>query len=182
MKGNTYYRNGFKFNLNHPDNYGYASHAKNFSKYFERSSAKKHDWLNEDEIILVEKFYGLNEKPKKIFFINEINYKKIEDFINDSENFEKKSNFKFDINLKKYNGSELFLTVKTEKEGWLSFIDNWDEDWKAYVNNKPVKIFKLFNSYKSIKIKNGKSKIVFKYVPWSANNGLSVFSKLYKND
>ena len=129
----------------------------------------------------MDTFYGLDEKSKKIFFSEKIDYASIEDFMIESEDFENESNFKFLIDIKKYNGNQLFLEVESENSGWVSFIDNWDQDWKAFVNEEPVKIFKLFNSYKTIKIGNGKSKIVFKYIPWSGNNGLSIFNKLYKS-
>ena len=181
VKGNNYFRNEMKFNLNYPDNYGYASHAENFSKYFKRYGGKKHERINKDAAILVDTFYGLDEKSKKIFFSEKIDYASIEDFMIESEDFENESNFKFLIDIKKYNGNQLFLEVESENSGWVSFIDNWDQDWKAFVNEEPVKIFKLFNSYKTIKIGNGKSKIVFKYIPWSGNNGLSIFNKLYKS-
>ena len=181
VKGNNYFRNEMKFNLNYPDSYGYASHAENFTKYFKRYGGKKHERINKDAAILVDTFYGLDEKSKKIFFSEKIDYASIEDFMIESEDFENESNFKFLIDIKKYNGNQLFLEVQSENSGWVSFIDNWDQDWKAFVNEEPVKIFKLFNSYKTIKIGNGKSKIVFKYIPWSGNNGLSIFNKLYKS-
>ena len=170
-----------KFNLNYPDNYGYASHANNFSKYFKRYGGKKHEEINEDAAVLVDTFYGLNKKSKKIFFSEKIDYPSLEDFVIRSADFENESNFKFHIDIKKYNGNQLFLEVESQKSGWLSFIDNWDQDWQAIVNNEKVIIFKLFDSYKTIKIKKGKSKVIFKYIPWSGNNGLSIFTKLYKD-
>ena len=57
------------------------------------------------------------------------------------------------------------FTVNSLKNGWISFIDNWDPDWTAKVNNKNIKIDKLFKTYKSIKINKGKSYIVFEYKP-----------------
>ena len=102
----------------------------------------------------------------KIFLSESLNHENIVSFVNDSKNFEKLSNFTIKIFIDEYDGNNLELEVKSEKDGWLSFIDNWDHGWMAVVNGKKVQIYKLLGSYKSIKIKKGFSKVKFQYKPW----------------
>ena len=70
-----------------------------------------------------------------------------------SEKDELSSKFEYSFVIEKYDGNSLEINVSTENDGYLSYIDNWDADWVAFTNNKKVKINKLFNSYKIIKIK-----------------------------
>ena len=95
-----------------------------------------------------------------------ISNENIPSFINDSNIFEKTSNFKIEILIDKFNGNKLELNVTSNKDGWLSYIDNWDKGWIVFVNDKKSEINKLFGSYKSINIKKGFSKIKFEYKPW----------------
>ena len=165
VKGNTYFRNNRKFNINYPDQFGYQTHTNNYDKYFDRNGNKKIG-ISFENIKLVNAFYGLDKSGKKIFFTNNFESSSIEEFMKQSFKDENESNFIYDIELDKYDGNRLYLKVYSDNSGWLNFIDNWDPGWKAWVNNKEVKISKLFNSYKSIKILKGKSDIIFRYYPW----------------
>ena len=166
VKGNEYFRDGRSFNVNYPDNYGYDQHAKNFSTYFQRYKGIKNNDISDEDIKLVKLFYGASDEAKKIFLSNSSDHKNIVSFIKDSISFENKNDFKIKILLDEYDGNNLVLEVITNKEGWLSFIDNWDKGWVAFVDEENVPIFKLLGSYKSIKIKKGFSKVKFQYKPW----------------
>ena len=166
VKGNEYFRDYRTFNVNYPDNYGYNSHAKNFTKYFQRYGGKKKENISNDDLDDVKLFYGASKEGKRIFFSQSINHENIPSFINDSNIFEKTSNFKIEILIDKFNGNKLELNVTSNKDGWLSYIDNWDKGWIVFVNDKKSEINKLFGSYKSINIKKGFSKIKFEYKPW----------------
>ena len=87
-------------------------------------------------------------------------------FINDSNVFEKSNDFSIKIFINEYDGNNLRLEIYSENNGWLSFIDNWDHGWVATVNGEKTQIYKLLQSYKSIKIKKGFSKVKFQYKPW----------------
>ena len=54
----------------------------------------------------------------------------------------------------------------TNSPGYITFIDNYDPNWFVKVNNNKMKLLKFLDSYKSVKIKKGKSKVVFYYNPW----------------
>ena len=166
VKGNEYFRDDRVFNVNYPDNYGFDPHAKNFMKYFKRYNGAIKPSTSKNDLKIVNFFYGNSVEAKKIFFSEKLNHNNIVSFVEDSKNYEKKSNFKAEILIEKYDGNNLELTIFTNNDGWLSFIDNWDPGWRATVNTRKVEIFKLLGSYKSIKVKKGFSKIRFQYKPW----------------
>tara|TARA_B100001057_G_scaffold182944_1_gene183594 strand:- start:753 stop:2870 length:2118 start_codon:yes stop_codon:yes gene_type:complete len=166
VKGNEYFRDNRRFNINYPDNYGFNPHAKNYTKYFKRYEGEKNIDITDDQINIVKYFFGASDESRKIFFTQKLHKNNISLFVNDSINYEKKSNFINKILIKKYNGNNLDLEISTDNDGWLNFIDNWDPDWIATVNSKKVEIFKSLGSYKSIKVKKGFSKVKFQYKPW----------------
>ncbi len=166
VKGNEYFRDDRSFNVNYPDNYGYDRHAKNFSTYFQRYNGIKNSKISDEDIKLVKYFFGASKEAKKIFLSDTLDHKNIVSFIQDNISFEKKNDFKIKILIDEYDGNNLELEVMTKKEGWLSYVENWDDDWVAFVDEKEVPIYKLLNSYKSIKIKKGFSKVKFQYKPW----------------
>ena len=127
-------------------------------------------------IILLIKI-GLNIFKKwnvlsKIFFTKNNSHLDIHNFVKNSEEDELNSKFQYNFIVEKYDGNNLELNISSENDGYLSYIDNWDTDWIAFINNKKVKINKLFNSYKIIKIKKGFSNVKFQYKPWSNHGNL----------
>ena len=166
VKGNEYFRDNRLFNVNYPDNYGYNNHAKNYSYYFQRYGGIKNKNISDNDIRLVKLFYGATDEAKKIFLSQSIDHNNIVSFINDSNVFEKSNDTSIKIFINEYDGNNLRLEISSEKNGWLSFIDNWDHGWVATVNGEKTQIYKLLQSYKSIKIKKGFSKVKFQYKPW----------------
>jgi len=166
VKGNEYFRDNRFFNVNYPDNYGYNNHAKNYSYYFQRYGGIKNENISDNDIRLVKLFYGATDEAKKIFLSQSIDHNNIVSFINDSDVFEKSNDISIKIFINEYDGNNLRLEISSENSGWLSFIDNWDHGWVATVNGEKTQIYKLLQSYKSIKIKKGFSKVKFQYKPW----------------
>mgnify|MGYP001353175138 FL=1 len=109
----------------------------------------------------------MNIEPKRIFYSKNLDHKNIASFLEDSKNGEIDNKFSYEII--NYNGDELEIIAKSNKNGWVSFIDTWDHNWKVTVNNKPEEINKLFNAYKAVKIKPGESEIKFFYDPINFN-------------
>jgi uncharacterized membrane protein YfhO len=57
------------------------------------------------------------------------------------------------------------MKIHSSSDGWLSFIDNYDQDWHAMINDKPTKISLLFNTFKIISIPKGDHTVQFSYHP-----------------
>tara|TARA_Y100000768_G_scaffold386805_1_gene376123 strand:+ start:301 stop:2487 length:2187 start_codon:yes stop_codon:yes gene_type:complete len=166
FEGNTYYRNNKKFNVNHINNWGNKYHVQLFKKYFELNGEFKKN-LDITTIKNIKTFYGMNIEPKRIFYSKNIDHKNIESFLEDSKKGE--INGKFSYEIISYNGDELKIKALSNENGWVSFIDTWDHNWKVTVNNQPKEIYKLLNAYKAVKIKPGVSEIKFFYNPINFN-------------
>ena len=78
-------------------------------------------------------------------------------------------NFIFKKNRNFYSGNILDIDVFSSSDGYITYVDNYDPNWEARINGEDSEIIKFLDSYKSIKIKSGKSNIVFKYNPWQIN-------------
>ena len=59
--------------------------------------------------------------------------------------------------------------MNSDDDGWISFIDTWDSNWKVFINKKEKNLEKLFDAYKAVKIKSGTSEIRFVYKPFNFN-------------
>jgi len=164
VKGNTYFRNFRKFNINYFDNFGLDKHTKLIDKYFKRNGNLK-DGLDQETIKKINQFWGLNDN-NKIFFTKKIGYLTIEKFINDVNFLKNNKDVFISMEIINYNGDEIDIDLKTNIDGFLTFVDNWSPGWKVYVNNKEKSIIKVLETYKSVKINTGYNKIKFKYEPW----------------
>jgi len=164
VKGNTYFRNFRKFNINYFDNFGLDKHTKLIDKYFKRNGNLK-DGLDQETIKKINQFWGLNDN-NKIFFTKKIGYLTIEKFINDVNFLKNNKDVFISMEIINYNGDEIYIDLKTNINGFLTFVDNWSPGWKVYVNNKEKSIIKVLETYKSVKINTGYNKIKFKYEPW----------------
>lgn len=102
---------------------------------------------------------GLND-GKKLFFTAGINHTDIGSFLADYD-----TSFA-EIKLINYNGNSLEVTVNTKSDGYLNFIDNWDEKWNVTINEKPEIILKLFDTFKSVRITKGNNIVKFYFKPY----------------
>ena len=110
----------------------------------------------------------MDKEAKRIFFTESIKYKNIYEFVENSK-FNQNN-----VRIEKiyYNGDKIVLKVNSNKNGWISFIDNWDPGWIAKLNNNKTKIVKVFDTYKSVKIEKGQSIIEMEYLPFRFTNKL----------
>ena len=95
----------------------------------------------------------------KIFFSESIEYPNIESFLRDALRYRQTGR------LISYNGDELQWEIDAPKAGFLSFIDNWDRGWKAWVDEQPAKIELLFGTFKAVQLTQGRHKVRFIYQP-----------------
>ncbi len=164
VKGNTYFRNLRKFNVNYFDQFGVDAHTKLFDIYFDRNGVFKKNISS--EIKQKINFFWSLENNNKVFFSEKINYLKPENFVDDVLASKKNNKFDIVIDNQDYNGDEILISFKSNVEGYITFMDNWSPGWKAFINNEEVKLLKLFDAYKSVKTDIGTYKIKFKYDPW----------------
>ena len=164
VKGNTYFRNQKKFNINYFDNFGIESHTKMYDKYFNRKGEFKKDVSVIDKK-KVQYLWGLNHK-KKVFFSSSIDYDFIEDLVDDIYKNDDNFNDKIIVDAATYNGDEIFIKYVSENQGYIIFMDNWSPGWEVSVNDIKKNIELVLGSYKAVKINSGINKIIFKYKPW----------------
>ena len=165
IKGNIYFKKNRTFNINYFDDFGIDVHTKFIDQYFYRNGALKNT-LSETDISNVRLFYGLDEKKRRIFFSESIDYNNINNFLEDVKKHEYIGSTIINIDYDKYTGDEIHFTVNTSVDGFITIIDNWAPGWKAKNNRNDVELFKALNTYKSVKLSKGLNKISMKYFPW----------------
>jgi len=102
---------------------------------------------------------------KRIFASQKIDHTDIQDFLSDSRLTE--STLVPEMKATFYDGDTLTLVVQNVEPIYVSFIDNWDSDWQAFVNGQPTPVRKLFKTFKSVRISPGKNLVTFAYRPFS---------------
>lgn len=170
--GNHYFRDN-QFSINMYWNWGNVYHNKIFWKYFTDFRGKFNDNGFNKEKGHVYKFFGLDQSAKKVFFHNNINEKNIVKFVDQSAFFEKNNNCKYKY--KEIKNNKIIIEFNCDSKGYLSYIDNTDPFWIAKLNNKNIKIEKLFHTYKSIYFDKGNNILVLNYKPFKI-----IFYKLFK--
>jgi uncharacterized membrane protein YfhO len=66
----------------------------------------------------------------------------------------------------RYTGDLLEVEVQSNSPGYLCFIDNWDPDWKATVDGRPVPLERVLGTFKAVAIGAGTSRVQFAYRPF----------------
>jgi hypothetical protein len=130
--------------------------TNNFNWYFNRYVQFLEN--TEDQLSYRKQLLGVVD-GKKLYFSKAIAYNTIEPFIKDATQF---NNFERVVS---YTGDKLVLDVNVPTEGYLSFIDNWDSGWEAAVDGRPTQIELLFGLFKSVRVTEGKHRVVFAYRP-----------------
>jgi hypothetical protein len=65
-----------------------------------------------------------------------------------------------------YTGDRMEAEVRMPATGFVTFVDNWDPDWRALVDGKPVPLDVAFGTFKAVAVPAGRHRVVFQYVPW----------------
>jgi len=119
---------------------------------------------NSTDTVSLYKFLGIST-PMKLYLTSSIKHKDIKSFLSDADSSSA------EISLVNYDGNSLEVNVKANVDGYLNFIDNWDEKWNATVNSNPVIVEKLFGTFKSVRIEKGINNVKFVYKPYSTSFG-----------
>jgi hypothetical protein len=96
---------------------------------------------------------------RKLFLSRAIDQETIGAFLADSASFGGATR------VTSYTGDDLALDLDAPVAGYLSFIDNWDADWRATVDGTPAEIVQLFGTFKSVRVAAGAHHVVFSYRP-----------------
>jgi hypothetical protein len=67
------------------------------------------------------------------------------------------------IKIKKYSQNEITTTVHTASNGMLWFSEVYYPAWKAYVDDKPAKIYRAFTSLRAVEVPAGDHQVVLRY-------------------
>lgn len=124
---------------------------------------------NFDQIVDPEEFpwmcrlLGLDDGAR-IFVSQSIDHRTARDFFLDSDDTVAKASPMATV--MRYDDNRLILSVEVNREVFLSFIDNWDPDWRAWVNGQAVHMEKLFGTFKSVRVPAGVSSVEFAYCPF----------------
>jgi hypothetical protein len=118
---------------------------------------------NQEQLPYYARLIGL-QNGRKIFLSQQIDHNTVRDFILDANRTEQSKTSSYVIQA--YDGDSLQLSIHSQKPIFLSFIDNWDPDWRATIDEKPTEIMKLFGTFKSIKLTPGRHTVRFQYLPF----------------
>jgi uncharacterized membrane protein YfhO len=96
----------------------------------------------------------------RVFFSDSIQHPTVTSFLNDAIRYRTKAG-----RLIYYSGEELNWEIDAPVNGYLSFIDNWEQGWKCFVDDRPVEIELLFRTFKSVHLAAGRHNVRFCYRP-----------------
>jgi len=95
----------------------------------------------------------------RFFYSNRIDQSTINAYLEDAHEY----NIKPVVH--EYTGDSLVVELDAPVDGYFSFIDNWDANWKALVDGSPVEIERLFGTFKSVKLSAGHHEVSMAYCP-----------------
>ncbi len=124
--------------------------------YFSRYVKFLREHQNEPEALKV--LLGVTD-GRRVFFSESIKHPTIISFLTDGNRYLNTGH------LLSYTGDEFNWQVDAPVEGYLSFIDNWDRGWKAYVDDKPAETELLFGTFKAVRVSPGRHYVRFRYQP-----------------
>lgn len=140
---------------------------------------KVNEWedyaLYENENYLPRTFFVGGIKPvrnieeiKKAFYFHEFNpYRTALIFKKEYEELKSKKFSIGNAKIKKYKTDKIIIETENEGEGFLVFSEQYYPGWKAFIDGKETKIYRVNGIIKGIVVPPGKHKIIFRYKPMS---------------
>jgi hypothetical protein len=151
---------GYNVGLFH--SWGFKRHADNYLKFLNYNGERLPE-VSAGEFAAVQRFYGADQNAQRIFFSSRLDHRSMVDFLHDVDATEPLA--KPSMQIEHYNGDELRLSVNLSRACWLTFVDNWDANWSATVNDVPAPISLTLGSYKAVLLPAGLAQVVFQYRP-----------------
>ncbi|MCP4676308.1 MAG: YfhO family protein [Deltaproteobacteria bacterium] len=118
---------------------------------------------DQEQLPYYARLIGL-QNGQKVFLSKQINHDTVRDFIIDANKTAQSKTSSYEIQA--YDGDSLQLRIDSSTSVYVSFIDNWDPDWRATIDEKTTEIKKLFGTFKSVRISPGTHTVRFVYLPF----------------
>jgi hypothetical protein len=112
----------------------------------------------------LDRLLGLRD-GRRLLLSRRIDHPSVAAFLADADAFDGA------VAARAYDGDRLDLDVRAGGPGYLTFVDNWDPDWRAYVDRRPAPISLAFGTFKSVPVPAGEHAVRFQYEPWSPRTG-----------
>jgi uncharacterized membrane protein YfhO len=77
--------------------------------------------------------------------------------------------------IREYTPNTVVMTTRTEQEGFLHFLDNYDPFWFAAIDGKQVDIHRSNFTFKAIELPAGEHLVTWKYNPYPIKLAYGVF-------
>lgn len=78
------------------------------------------------------------------------------------------------VEISSYTPNEVTLNTNTKHEELLILADQFDDGWRAKIDNNQTKVARANLIFRAIKIPGGKHKVIFYYWPKSFATGLQL--------
>jgi len=109
-----------------------------------------------------------------------LDFSKVAIIEEDSLDFDMRTtNASSDVLIEKYQPNEIFISVNNNRDGFLVLLDCYYPGWKAYLDDKPTKIFRANYIFRAVRVPQGRHRIKFIYSPDSLKIGFMISSAVF---
>jgi hypothetical protein len=96
---------------------------------------------------------------RRLFLSTRIDHEQLRGFLDDS------GATAGQVVVQSYDGDRLETRVDLAADGFLTFVDNWDPDWRARVDGRPTTVLQAFGTFKAVAVPAGTHTVAFVYAP-----------------
>jgi hypothetical protein len=96
---------------------------------------------------------------RRVFTSARVDHVRVEPFLEDA------AAFGGSTAVLQYTGDRLRLQVEMPCAGFVTFVDNWDPDWRAFVDGRSVPLVLPFGTFKAAPVAEGRHRVLFEYAP-----------------
>lgn len=140
-------------------------------RLWDRASVSIHpQWYFERYVRFLSRFASLEPNElkellglrdgRRLFLSTRIDHERVRPFLDDS------GATGGQVLVTSYDGDRLEARVELAGDGFLTFVDNWDPDWKASVDGRAAAVLPVFGTFKAVAVPGGAHTVVFRYAPW----------------
>ena len=79
-----------------------------------------------------------------------------------------------EANVVSYEANRVVCQTDGPVSGFLVLADNWHPDWRAYLDGKPVKLYRANYLFRSVYVPVGRHEVVFAFISPGFNTGKTV--------